>query len=47
MLSIPGTLDVDYKERIIDYMVENDLQTGQDIDWKVLAGLPLFMGEIL
>ena len=36
---------MDYKQRIIDYLVDNDLQTGQDIDWKVLARLPVFKGE--
>ena len=41
-----GSLDVDYKERVIRYLVENDLSTGQDVDWKAMARLPQFKGKL-
>ena len=44
--SFAGTLDVDYKERVIKYLVDNELRTGQDADWKAMARLPQFKGKL-
>ena len=40
-ISLPGTLDVDYKERIINYMVDNGLKFKLDVDWNevTIAGI--------
>jgi len=40
-----GTLDVDYKDRIIHYMVSNGLKYGQDVNWGEVAKLSQFRGS--
>ena len=41
----PGTLeDVDYKERIINYMADNKLEYTQDVDWTEVTSQPAFEG---
>jgi len=39
-----GTLDVDYKDRIIRYMVNNGLKYVLDVKWGEVANLPEFRG---
>ena len=41
----PGTLDdVDYKERIINYMADKGLEYKQDVDWTEVTSQPAFEG---
>ena len=40
-----GTLEVDHKERVINYMVDNGLDSCQDVNWGMLSRLPMFRGE--
>ena len=45
ILTLPaGTLEVDYKERLITYMVENGLNNSRDIHWMKLTRLSMFKG---
>ena len=36
-ISLAGTLDVDYKERIINYMADNGLRDSKDMDWSEVS----------
>jgi len=40
-----GTLDVDIREQLITYLVENNLNYPQDIDWDKLAKMPEYAGH--
>ena len=41
MFLLPGTLDdVDYKERIINYMADKGLEYKQDVDWTEATSEP-------
>ena len=45
MFLLPGTLDdVDYKERIINYMADKGLKYTQDVDWTEVISQPGFEG---
>merc|ERR1712096_294086 len=39
-----GTLDVDHKDRIVDFMVSNGLKYVPDLSWGEVAKLPQFRG---
>ena len=39
-----GTLDVDYKERIINYMADNGLRDSKDMDWSKVSSQPDLAG---
>ena len=39
-----GTLDVDFKDRIVRYMVSNGLKYAWDVYWGEVANLPQFRG---
>ena len=39
-ISLAGTLDVDYKERIINYMGDNGLKFWKDVDLTELTNQP-------
>jgi len=39
-----GTLDVDFSDRIVHYMVKNGLKYRQDVNWGEMTNLPEFRG---
>ena len=44
----PGTLeDVDYKERIINYMADKGLEYRQDVDWTEVTSEPGLEGIVV
>ena len=44
----PGTLeDVDYKERIINYMADKGLEYTQDVDWTEVTSEPGLEGIVV
>ena len=43
----PGTLEVDYKERIINYMADKGLEYTQDVDWTEGTSQPGLEGIVV
>jgi len=41
-----GVLDVDFKETLINYMVDNNIMFGQEANWDEIVNNPLFHGTI-
>ena len=39
-----GVLDVDFKETLINYMVDNNIMFAQEANWDEIANNPLFHG---